>query len=278
VLLAFETAERESASSGTHQPLNFVVIGAGPTGVELAGAISDIAYRYMAKDFRNIDPTQAKVYLLEGGPRVLQAYDDELSASAEQQLRDLKVIVRTNTMVTGVHPGMVHIGAEALPAVVILWAAGVGASPLGKKLGAKIDRAGRVMVGGDLSIPNHPNVFVVGDLADYPDANGHHVPGVAPAAIQMGRFVARTIIADLQREPRKTFHYLDKGSLATIGRNKAVGYALGIKFKGYLAWIAWATVHIFFLIGFKNRFFVMLEWAWSYFTFHRSARLITDKD
>lgn len=231
----------------------------------------------MQHDFRNIEPRQARVLLLEGGGRVLPAYPESLSTSAEKQLRDLGVEVRTNTLVTSVEKGQVRVGDEVIPAAVTLWAAGVAASPLGKKLGSKTDRAGRVMVANDLTLPEEDKVFVIGDLASYPDKNGVPVPGVAPAAIQMGKHVAQSIANDLSREPRKTFHYLDKGSLATIGRTKAVGMALGLEFSGFTAWLAWLLIHVFFLIGFKNRFFVMLEWAWAYASYKRSARLITDK-
>jgi len=275
VLLTFELAERQLLETGQHEPLNFVIIGAGPTGVELAGAISDIAYRYMRHDFRRIDPTKARILLLEGGPRVLSAYPPDLSASAERQLRELGVEVRTNALVTAVEPKQVRVGNEVIPASVILWAAGVRASSLGRQLGVPTDRAGRVLVQPDLSIPGQPNVFVVGDLAAVANEEGVPVPGVAPAAIQMGKFVAKTILRDLKGEPRKKFVYLDKGSLATIGRSKAVAMIRKLHFSGKLAWMAWLLVHVFFLIGFRNRFFVILEWAWSYFTFQRNARLIT---
>ena len=275
VLTAFELAEL-AAAGGKATSLDFVIIGAGATGVELAGAISDIARRYMVHDFRAIDPKQARVLLLEGGPRVLPSYSEDLSASAERQLRDLNVEVRTNTMVTQVSPQSVIAGSEVFPAQVILWAAGVAASPLGKLLGSKTDRAGRVMVANDLTAPGRSEVFVIGDLATYPDAEGRPVPGVAPAAIQMGKFVAQQIANDLAGEPRTTFHYVDKGSLATIGRSKAVGQIGRFELSGLGAWLAWLLIHVFFLIGFRNRFFVMAEWAWAYFTVRYGARLITE--
>ena len=275
VLLSFELAERELLETGKHEPLNFVIIGAGPTGVELAGAISDIAYRYMRHDFRGIDPTKARILLLEGGPRVLAAYPPDLSASAERQLRELGVEVRTNALVTSVEADQVRVGEEIIPASVILWAAGVQASPLGRQLGVETDQAGRVKVEPDLSIRGNPNVFVIGDLATASDDEGKPLPGVAPAAIQMGKFVAATVLRDLKGEPRRKFVYLDKGSLATIGRSKAVGMVRKLHFSGRPAWLAWLLVHVFFLIGFRNRFFVLLEWAWSYFSFQRNARLIT---
>jgi NADH dehydrogenase len=277
VLMAFEVAERRTAATGQTSSLNFVIVGGGPTGVELAGALADIARRVMANDFRYIDPKQARMILLEGGPRILAAYPDDLSESAEKQLNELGVEVRTNTVVTAIEPEQVRIGNEVLPSAVTMWAAGVAASALGKLLGAKTDKAGRVLVANDLTIPEHRNVFVVGDLASYADAEGNPVPGVAPAAIQMGKFVAEMIEADLGREPRRTFHYLDKGSLATIGRSKAVGTVGGVHFSGFIAWLAWLFIHLFFLIGYRNRFFVLTEWAITYFSYQRAARLITDK-
>src|SRR5579863_6302293 len=222
VLLAFELAERQAASGGAQVQLNFVIVGGGPTGVELAGTLSEIARRALADEFNSIDPTRTRIILLEGGPRILPAYPEDLSRSAEDQLRRLGVEVHTSTMVTGVEPAAVVMGETRLPAVVILWAAGVAASPLGKKLGAPIDRAGRVLVNPDLSIPAHREVFVVGDLAALKDEHGQPVPGVAPAAIQQGKATARNIARDLQGEARKNFHYVNKGSLATIGRAAAI--------------------------------------------------------
>jgi NADH:ubiquinone reductase (H+-translocating) len=277
VLLAFEKAERASALEGRAEILNFVVIGAGPTGVELAGAISDIARRYMVHDFRAIDPKQARVILLEGGPRVLATYPEELSASAKKQLEEIGVEVRVNTMVTGIEPGKVRVGDETIESAVTLWAAGVAASPLGMQLGVPTDRAGRVVVEKDLTIPGHPEVFVLGDLASCKDAQGKQVPGVAPAAIQMGKFAARQIGRSLKDKPREEFKYLDKGSLATIGRSKAVADIGKLHFSGFLAWLAWSLIHVLFLIGFSNRFLVMAEWTFAYFLFKRSARLITDQ-
>jgi NADH dehydrogenase len=275
VLLAFEKAERAAALTGNKPILNFVVIGAGPTGVELAGAISDIAKKFMVHDFRAIDPLQARVLLLEGGPRVLATYPEDLSASAERQLRELGVEVRTHTLVTGIEDGKVHVGNEVIDSAVTLWAAGVAASPLGKQLGVPTDRVGRVIVNEDLSVPGYPKAFVLGDLAACTDASGVQVPGVAPAAMQMGRFAAEQIARDLKRKPREPFRYLNKGSLATIGRSKAVADFGKLHFSGYLAWLAWSLIHVFFLIGFTNRFLVMAEWTFAYFLFKRSARLIT---
>jgi NADH dehydrogenase len=276
VLLTFETAEREAIAGGPSPTLNFVVIGAGPTGVELAGAIADISKRYMEHDFRAIDPAKARIILLEGGPRVLPVYPEDLSASAERQLTEMGVEVRTNAMVTNVEPGLVTVGQEKIPAAVILWGAGVSASSLGKMLGAPTDRAGRVLVEPDLSVPGHPEVFVVGDLAAVKFDDTKMVPGVAPAAIQMGKFAARQIKRSLAGKPREKFVYWDKGSLATIGRSHAVADLGRLHFSGYFAWLSWLFVHLFFLIGFRNRFLVMAEWAWAYITYNQGARLITE--
>ncbi len=256
-----------------------MVVGAGPTGVELAGAISDIAGRHLKKEFRAIDPRQSRIILLEGGPRVLPVYPEDLSASAERQLESMGVEVRTNAMVTNIEDGVVSVGKEKIPAAVILWGAGVSASPLGKMLGVPTDRAGRVIVQPDLTVPGHPEVFVVGDLASAKRRNGQPVPGVAPAAIQMGKFAARQIKHSVEGKPREQFEYLDKGSLATIGRSHAIADFPGkIHISGYLAWLSWLFIHLFFLIGFRNRFFVMIEWAWAYITYNHGARLITGVD
>jgi NADH dehydrogenase len=276
VLLAFETAEREVIAHRSSPPLNFVIIGAGPTGVELAGAISDIAGQHLKKEFRGIDPRQSRIILLEGGPRVLPVYPEDLSASAERQLREMGVEVRTNAMVTNLEAGAVWVGKEKIPAAVILWGAGVSASPLGKMLGVPTDRAGRVLVGPDLTVPGHGEVFVTGDLASARRKNGQPVPGVAPAAIQMGKFATRQIRRTMEGKPRETFEYRDKGSLATIGRSRAVADLGKLHFSGYFAWLAWLFVHLLFLIGFRNRLFVMIEWAWAYFTYNHGARLITE--
>lgn len=275
VLLAFELDERQAASGGLQQPLNFVIVGGGPTGVELAGTLAEISRRVLANEFQSIDPKSTRIILLEGGPRILPAYPEDLSRSAEEQLRHLGVDVRTSTMVTGVEPGAVHMGETHLFAAVILWAAGVAASPLGKKLGTPIDRAGRVLVNPDLSIPGHPEVFVIGDLASLKDEGGKTVPGVAPAAMQQGRATAHNIGRELRGEPRRNFHYVNKGNLATIGRAAAVAEFGRVHISGFLAWLSWLFVHIFFLIGFRNRILVMIQWAWSYFTYERGARLIT---
>jgi len=278
VLLAYEAAERETDPARRREWLTFVVVGAGPTGVELAGALAEIARHALAKDFRSIDSAQARVVLLEGGDRVLPPYVPKLSAKAQRQLEKLGVEVHTSAVVTNIDDRGVDVaregGDERYAARTVLWAAGVSASPLGASLGAPVDRAGRVVVEDDLSIPGHPEVFVVGDLAaaGRPD---NRVPGVAPAAIQGGRHAARCIRRALRDEPSETFRYRDKGSLATIGRAAAVADLGRLKFGGLLAWVAWMTIHIFFLIGFRTKVFVMLSWAWSYLTFRRGARLIT---
>ena len=275
VLLAFELAERQAESEKEQIQLNFVVVGAGPTGVELAGTLAEIARQVLTNEFRTIDPKKTRIVLLEGGPRVLPAFPEDLSRSAEEQLKRLGVQVQTSAMVTAIEPGSVQIGTTRLPAAVILWAAGVAAAPLGKKLGAPVDRAGRVLVNPDLSIPGHPEVFVIGDLAALKDEHGKWLPGLSPVAIQEGRATARNIGRDLQGEPRKNFHYWNKGTIATIGRAAAVADFGKIHISGFLAWLSWLFVHIFFLIGFRNRILVMIQWAWSYLTFERGARLIT---
>ena len=280
VLLAFELAERQNANHDAQSgsPLQFVVIGGGPTGVELAGTLAEIAHHALNHEFRKIDPKQTRILLLEGGPRVLGPYSEELSRKAEDQLRRLGVEVRTSSIVTRIEPGAVWAGDEKIPASVVLWAAGVAASPLGQKLGVPVDRAGRVLVEPDLSIPGHREVLVIGDLASLSDENGKMLPGVAPVAIQQGDWVAETIARDLEHQPRRNFVYHDKGSLATIGRAAAVAQFPKFELSGYFAWLAWLFVHIFFLIGFRNRLLVMIQWAWSYLTYERGARLITGSD
>jgi NADH dehydrogenase len=289
VLLAFELAEREASAGESRDPLNFVVVGAGPTGVELAGTLAEICRHALAHDFRSIDPRLTRIHLIEGGPHVLPAYPEDLSRSALEQLERLGVEVLTSTLVTKIEPGAIYMGETRMNAAVILWAAGVAASSLGKKLGVPVDRAGRVLVNPDLSLPGHPEVFVIGDLAALNDASGKLLPGVAPVAILEGRFVAKLIRREIHREmelaptspapskpvPRPAFHYFDKGSLATIGRAAAVAEFGRIHISGFMAWLAWLFIHILFLIGFQNRMLVFMQWAWSYFTYERGARLIT---
>jgi NADH dehydrogenase len=283
VLLAFELAERQAAAGETVEPLNFVVVGAGPTGVELAGTLAEICRHSLAPDFRLTDPRQTRIHLIEGGPHVLPAYPQDLSRSALEQLQRLGVEVQTSAMVTQIEAGAIYTGETRIKADIILWAAGVAASSLGKKLGVPVDRAGRVLVEPDLSVPGHPEVFVIGDLASLKDKTGKLLPGVAPVAILEGRYVAKLIRRETtprstengQLAPRKAFHYFDKGSLATIGRAAAVAQFGKIHISGYVAWLAWLFVHILFLIGFQNRVLVLTQWAWSYFTYERGARLIT---
>ena len=281
VLLAFELAERQMLEQGWHPPLNFLVIGGGPTGVELAGAISDIARLYLRSDFRNIDPAKARVLLLEGSPRLLAAYPADLSAKAETALTRLGVEVLTGAHITAIGPGWVETqsqsGVSRMDAAVTLWAAGVQASPLGKLLGAPLDRRGCVLVDDHLNPPGLPEVFVLGDLAHL-EQDGRQIPGVAQPAMQMGDHVGRMIAADLDGKPRPAFRYFDKGDMATIGRRAAVAkveWPFKAHMSGLPAWLTWLTVHIWFLIGFRNRIFVFATWIWSYFTFTRAARLIT---
>jgi NADH dehydrogenase len=279
VLLAFELAERQVAAGEGEAPLNFVVVGGGPTGVELAGTLAEISKYALAHDFRSIDPARTHILLLEGGPRLLAAYPEDLSRSAEEQLKQLGVEVRTSTVVTQVEPGAVCVGDTRLPATVVLWAAGVAASPLGKALGAPVDRAGRVPVAGDLSLPGHPEVFVIGDLAAAQDEHGKLLPGVAPVAIQEGHYVGKIIREEIngRLKLRPAFHYWDKGSVATIGRAAAVAQFGRIHISGFVAWLSWLFIHILYLIGFRNRVLVFIQWAWSYVTYERGARLITGR-
>jgi len=286
MLFAFEAAEREDEDPVARREwLTFVVVGAGATGVEIAGALIEVAKKTLAADFRHIDPQNARVIVVEGGPRVLSAYPEVLSTKARQQLEDLGVEVRTGAVVTKIdeHGVVVKVSdgtphEERINARTVLWGAGVKASPLGASLAAPLDRAGRVKVTPNLSVPGHPEIFVVGDLAAV-ENDGKPVPGVAPAAMQMGRYAAGIVLRRVDGRPPEEddpFEYLDKGSLATIGRRKAVAdLPGGIRLSGFIAWAAWLAIHIFFLIGFRNRVLVMINWAWSYFTFQRGARLIT---
>jgi NADH:quinone reductase (non-electrogenic) len=275
ILYTFELAERESDESRRRALLTFVVIGGGPTGVELAGAIAEISGQVMVSDFRTINPREARVILVEAGPRVLATYPPDLSAKAENSLQGLGVEVWTNTPVTSVERQLVRAAERDIPAATILWAAGVKASPIARSLGVELDKAGRVLVSPDLSVPGHPEAYVIGDLACFTHQTGKALPGVAPAAIQQGRHAATNIRRALSGREALPFHYLDKGTLATIGRAAAVADFGFVKFSGLIAWLAYLFIHIFFLIGFRNRFVVMFEWAWAYLTFQRSARLIT---
>jgi NADH dehydrogenase len=249
-------------------------VGGGATGVELAGAMAEIARQVMPRDFRSIDTTAARVILLEGGPRVLPTYEPDLSAKAQRQLVKLGVIVRTNAMVTDIDRDRVRVGDEEIPAGSVFWAAGVLASPLGQSLGAPLDRSGRVIVKPDLSIPDHPEVIVIGDLASI-STDGKPVPGVAQAAIQMGKHAADNIRRDLARQARRPFRYRDPGIIATIGRAAAVARIGPVKLSGLIAWLAWVFIHILMLIGFRNRIIVMIQWAWAWLAWTRSNRIIT---
>lgn len=275
IFLAFEIAERKASLTGEHVPLNFVVVGGGPTGVELAGAIADIARQALKNDFRAIDTTKARVMLFEGSDRVLGTFASELSDSAKTQLEDLGVEVHLNSYVTEIEPGRVKVAGKWIECEVVLWATGVAASPLGKQLNAEIDKAGRVLVNSDLTVPGSPEIYVIGDMASLKQANGEPVPGVSPAAMQMGTHAAENILATVEGRPRQEFTYVDKGTMATIGRSKAISDVFGLKTTGLVAWLFWLFLHVFFLIGFRNRLVVLASWFWAYLTRERSARLIT---
>lgn len=274
-LLAFESAEREADPEARRRLLTFVIVGGGPTGVELAGAMAEIAREVMPQDFRAIDTTTTRILLLEGVDRVLPTYPPELSARAQKQLEKLGVEVRTGAMVTDITDEYLMVGDERIDADNVFWAAGVSASKLGASLGVETDKAGRVLVEPDCSIPGHPEVFVAGDLAALKREDGSPVPGVAQAAIQMGRHVAKQIRRDLKQQPRENFHYVDKGDLATIGRAAAVARLGKLKLSGFVAWLIWVVVHVMYLIGFRNRVIVLMQWGWAYLTYHRGIRLIT---
>ncbi|KXK02165.1 MAG: NADH dehydrogenase [Acidobacteria bacterium OLB17] len=277
VLLAFEMAERDAYLQGRERQLNFVVVGGGPTGVELAGAIADIARQALAKDFKAIKTANARVVLFEGSDRILGTFAPDLSDSAKHQLEDIGVEVQLNSFVKEIEPGRVKVGDDWIDCDVVVWATGVAASSLGKRLGVEIDKAGRVLVEPDLSIKSCNDIFVIGDMASIKQADGTPVPGVSPAAMQMGEHTAANILADIAGKARKPFEYNDKGTMATIGRSKAIAEIRGFKFRGFVAWLMWLFLHVFFLIGFKNRLAVMTDWFWAYLTRERSARLITGK-
>ena len=269
ILLAFERAEREAYLTGDHTPLHFAIIGGGPTGVELAGAIADIATHALAHDFKLVDTTQARITVYEGSPRILGMYPEELSHKAQRQLEELGVVVRTNSLVTAVEPGRIRVGDEWVAVSVALWATGMAASPLAKALDAPLDRAGRVLVEPDLSLPGHPEVFVIGDMAFLKDETGRVVPALGAAAMQEGGVVAENILRELRGEARVPFRYRDRGSMATIGRRRAVAEIGRWRLSGTVAWLLWALVHIFLLIGFRSRLAVFSEWVWAYFTRER---------
>jgi NADH dehydrogenase len=276
VLLAFERAEREDDPARSAAWLTFVVIGGGPTGVELAGTLAEVSRKTLAKDFRRIDPASARVILVEGSPDVLEVYDRPLPERAREQLERLGVAVWTGKKVTAVDAGGVWMGPERIEARTVLWAAGVAASPLARSLGVPLTRRGQVAVEPTLAVPGFPEAFVIGDLAEV-KSNGHVVPGIAPAAMQMGRCAARNILRSIAGEPAVEFHYHDRGTMATIGRMAAVAQIGKWKVAGPFAWLLWLLVHILFLIGFRNRLLVLIQWAWSYVTYDRGARLITGR-
>ena len=276
ILMAFEFAEKTSDPAARQAAMNFVIIGGGPTGVEMAGAIAEIARETLAKDFRHIDPSKSRVILIDGGDRLLSGFPEDLSASALQQLQDLRVEVILGTHAKNVTDEGVEAGGEFIQSRVKVWAAGNVASFVGKTLGVPVDRAGRVIVHDDLTIPGHPEVQVIGDLANFTSSkDGQPLPGVSPVAIQQGRHAAHNILHQIEGAKPQRFHYWDKGSMATIGRNKAVADLNFIHFSGFLAWLTWLFVHVLFLVGFRNRVAVLLQWAWAYVTFNKGARLIT---
>ena len=275
LLMAFEYAEKITDEATRKAAMTFVIIGGGPTGVEMAGAIAEIARYTLAKDFRNIDPSQARVILIEGESRLLASFPEDLSASAMKQLIDLGVEVRTSVRATNLTEAGLQVGDEFIPCRVKIWAAGNNASFVGKTLGVPIDRVGRVMVNNDLTIPGHPEIQVIGDLANFSYQTGQPLPGVSPVAMQQGRHAARNILRMIKNcEPRR-FRYWNKGSMATIGRHRAVADLNFVHLSGLPAWLVWLFVHIIFLVGFRNRLAVLFQWAWAYFTFNAGARLIT---
>ncbi len=274
-LLAFEAAERESDETRRRGWLTFVIVGGGPTGVELAGTLAEIARHALREDFRRIDSRQARIIVLEAGPRVLAGFAESLSGAAARHLARLGVEVRTGTAVTRIGPGLVEAGADRIAAETVLWAAGVTASPLAQTLGVPLDRAGRVLVEPDLSIPGHPEIFVIGDLAAFLHQGGRLLPGMAPIAIQMGGHAAGNILRAARGASRQPFRYRNRGMMATIGRHAAVAEIGAVRVNGFAAWLLWLVIHIAFLIGFRNRLLVLIEWAWAYVTFNRGVRLIT---
>ncbi len=279
VLVAFEEAEKESDRARQRALLTFVIVGGGPTGVELAGAIGEMSRFTLAKDFRRIDPTLARIILIEAGPRILPMLAPELASRAVRDLEWLGVQVWTSSPVTNVDAKGVEVGAERIESATVLWAAGVRAEELGRTLGVELGRGGRIPVGPDLRVAGHREVFVAGDLAQALNSDGRELPALAPIALQQGRFVARQIRRDLRGESEpEAFHYVDRGTLATIGRSRAVGQVGRWQVSGSFAWLVWLLVHIYYLVGFKNRLVVVIQWAWSYFRFRRGARLIVEKD
>lgn len=275
ILLAFEYAEKISDPAARAAAMTFVIIGGGPTGVEMAGAIAEIARHTLARDFRHIDPSSARVVLIESESQVLATFPEDLRTSAMKQLQDLGVEIRTGVRATDLTEAGLRVGDEFIPCRVKIWAAGNTASFVGKSLGVPVDRVGRVIVQDDLTIPGHPEVQVIGDLANFTGKDGKSLPGVSPVAMQQGRHAARNILNMIEGRKPQRFWYFDKGSMATIGRNKAVADLRLLHLSGLPAWVAWAFVHILFLVGFRNRVVVLVQWAWAYFTFNKGARLIT---
>jgi NADH dehydrogenase len=278
ILLAFESAENELDPAQQEAGLTFVVVGGGPTGVEMAGAIADISRTVIVSDFRRIDPAKARVLLVEAAPRILAVFPEDIAARATRDLEELGVEVRTNAMVESIDASGVVIAGQHIAASTVVWAAGVQATRITYDPPVELDRAGRVLVGDDLSIPGHPEAFVVGDLAALQLPDGSWLPGVSPAAMQGGIHAATTIVRDIRRQQRFPFRYRDKGIMATIGKSRAVGVLGPLKLTGHLAWFAWLFVHVYYLIGFKNRLAVMWQWAWSYLFSKRGARLIVEKE
>ena len=277
VLLSFELAEKEDDPVRRQELMTFVVVGGGPTGVELAGAISELARYALTRDFRNINPHDAKVILLEGGPRVLPSFAEDLSASAERQLTQLGVQVRVNALVKNIEEAKVYLDGETINTATIIWGAGIQASTLAHKINTPRDRIGRLILEPDLTLPNHKNVFAIGDTTSFTHQTGKPLPGVSPVAMQMGRCAAENILRSMKGESYQSFNYLDKGSMATIGRHAAIAEMGKIHLSGFIAWAAWLFIHLIFLIGFRNRVAALFNWAWSYFTYQRGARLITGK-
>lgn len=278
ILLAFELAEKETDPAKQKPYLTFVIVGGGPTGVELAGAIAEISRYTLEKDFRHIRPERTRVLLVEAGPRILASFAEDMSKRAARDLEALGVQVWTSTRVSELAGDRVELGSEEVQAKTIIWAAGVQPSSIGKNLNVPLDNLGRVIVNEDLSVPNHPHVFVLGDQACFPTPDGKGLPGLAPVAMQMGRHAGQNVLNDFKQRPREKFQYKDKGIMATIGRRSAVVQVNNLHYGGVLAWFTWLFIHIYYLIGFKNRLFVFMQWSWSYFTFKRGARLILDKE
>lgn len=280
VFLAFERAEREASQEEKKKLMTFVIVGAGPTGVELAGSLGEITRFSIQKDFHHITTEQTRILLVEGGPRVLSSMTPEMSSEAERELKELGVEVRTNSKVSKISDDGIVIGDEFIPASTVLWAAGVASNPINKTLDVGLDRQGRVIVQKDLRVPGFPFIFVIGDQAHCQSPiENVALPGLAPVAMQQGRFVGKIIRRTVEgREVPDTFVYTDKGQMATIGRSRAVAMYKGLSFAGFTAWMAWLLVHIYYLIGFKNRLFVLFQWSWTYLTYRRGARLIIQKD